>query len=170
MNERVRGEEKSAETESELANQLRTYADGLTAFSFVQSAAFCLLMVQSATAACAIRSRWSVPALCLLVAGAGYLVLLCLCHRGEGILSVRNVPSEKINKIVPIIWGVRFVIVGLARLGEVAVVLAAHSSSPLFGCSKRCSRARLRQEECGKKDYSRHHRFRDEARAGVTAF
>jgi hypothetical protein len=56
--------------EQELAKQLSTYADGFTAFSFVQGAAFCFLVAQNAAVACELRSQWVAAEVCLAVAGA----------------------------------------------------------------------------------------------------
>ena len=67
-------DEKNKEKEQELAKQLSTYADSFTAFSFVQGATFCFLLVQNVTVACAIRSKWSVAEVCLVIAGAGYFL------------------------------------------------------------------------------------------------
>ena len=55
--------------EQELAEQLSTYADGFTAFSFVQGATFCFLVAQNAAIACELRSQWKVAEVCLAMRG-----------------------------------------------------------------------------------------------------
>jgi hypothetical protein len=131
--------DKEKEKEQELAKQLSTYADSLTAFSFVQGATFCFLLIQNMTVACAIRSKWPIALVCLIIAGAGYLRLLYLCHRGENeLIGVPSVRGKKIEKIVPMIRKIRYGIVGVSTLGEVLVVLGAHFSKPVFDCSKCC--------------------------------
>ena len=132
-------DEKDKEKEHELAKQLSTYADSFTAFSFVQGATFCFLLVQNVTVACAVRSKWSVAEVCLVIAGAGYVLLLYLCHRGENnLVGVPGKRGEKIKKIVPMVRKIRYGVVGVATLGEVLIVLGAHFSKPLFDCSKCC--------------------------------
>lgn len=127
------------EKEQELAKQLSTYADSFAAFSFVQGATFCFLLVQNVTVACAVRSKWSVGELCLVIAGAGYVFLLRSCHRGENrLIGVPGERGEKIKKIVPMVRKIRYGVVAVATLGEVLIVLSAHFSKPLFDCSKCC--------------------------------
>jgi hypothetical protein len=127
------------EKEQELAKQLSTYADSFTAFSFVQGATFCFLLVQNVTVACAVRSKWSVAELCLVIAGAGYVFLLRLCHRGENkLMGVPSARGEKIKKIIPMVRRMRYGVVAVATVGEVLIVLSAHFSKPLFDCSKCC--------------------------------
>jgi hypothetical protein len=127
------------EKEQELAKQLSTYADSFTAFSFVQGATFCFLLVQNVTVACAVRSKWSVAELCLVIAGAGYVFLLRLCHRGENkLMGVPGARGEKIKKIIPMVRRMRYGVVAVATVGEVLIVLAAHFSKPVFDCSKCC--------------------------------
>lgn len=121
--------------ENELAKQLSTYADGLMAFSFVQGATFCFLLVQNVTIACAIRSQWQVTAVCLSIGGAGYLSLLYLCHRGENeLIGVPGRRGQKIKKIIPMLRMIRYCVVFVATAGELLIVLAAHFK-PLFDCS-----------------------------------
>jgi hypothetical protein len=69
--------------EKEFAKQLSTYAYNFTAFSVVQGAAFCFLLVQSVPVGCALRSRWYLAEPLLLLSGIGYFWLLRRCHRGE---------------------------------------------------------------------------------------
>ena len=127
------------EKEQELAKQLSTYADSFTAFSFVQGATFCFLLIQNVTVACAVRSKWSVAELCLVIAGAGYVFLLRMCHRGENnLMGVPGARGEKIKKIIPTVRRLRYGVVAVATAGEVLIVLGTHFAKPVFDCSKCC--------------------------------
>jgi hypothetical protein len=125
--------------EQELAKQLSTYADSFTAFSFVQGATFCFLLVQNVTVACAVRSKWGVAEACLIIGGAGYFMLLYLCHRGENrLIGVPGARGEKIKKIVRMVRNIRYGVVAVATFGEVLIVLGVRFSKPAFDCSKCC--------------------------------
>jgi hypothetical protein len=91
--------------EQELAKQLSTYADGFTAFSFVQGATFCFLVVQNAAVACELRSQWVVAEVCLAIGGAGYFLLLYLCKRGEDKLLIPAVRGGQIISEPFDMWG-----------------------------------------------------------------
>jgi hypothetical protein len=135
MDEKHKGKDK----EQELAKQLSTYADSFTAFSFVQGATFCFLLVQNVTVACAVRSKWGVAEACLLIAGAGYSMLLYLCHRGENqLIGVPGARGENIKKIVRMVRNIRYWVVAVATFGEVLIVLGVRFAKPVFDCSKCC--------------------------------
>jgi hypothetical protein len=122
--------------EQDLAKQLSTYADGLTAFSFVQGATFCFLLAQNAAVACELRSQWLAAEVCLALAGAGYFLLLYLCKRGEDKLLVPAARGEKIMSVVQMVRRVRLWVVGVATAGEMLIVIAVHFAPPFFDCSK----------------------------------
>ena len=122
--------------EQELAKQLSTYADGFTAFSFVQGATFCFLVAQNAVVACELRSQWVVAEVCLAIAGAGYFLLLHLCKRGEDKLLIPAVRGGQIMGVVRMVRRLRFWIVGVATVGEMLLVIAAHFATPFFDCVK----------------------------------
>lgn len=122
--------------EQKLAEQLSTYADGFTAFSFVQGATFCFLVAQNAAVACELRSKWVVAEVCLAIAGAGYFLLLYLCKRGEDKLLIPAVRGGQIMGVVRMVRRVRFCIVGVATVGEMLLVIAVHFATPFFDCSK----------------------------------
>jgi hypothetical protein len=112
--------------ENTLAKQLSTYADSFTGFSFVQGAAFCFLIVQSVPFACALRSNWCVAESLLFIAGACYIWLLRRCHRGEDdLIGVPANRGERIGKVVPVVRKVRFLLVVISTLGEMAIVVGA---------------------------------------------
>jgi hypothetical protein len=122
--------------EQELAKQLSAYADGFTAFSFVQGASLGFLVAQNAAVACELRSQWVVAEVCLAIAGAGYFLLLYLCQRGEDKLLIPAVRGGKIMGVVRMIRRLRFWIVSVATVGEMLLVIAAHFAPPFFDCSK----------------------------------
>ena len=122
--------------EQDLARQLNTYADGFTAFSFVQGATFCVLLAQNAAVACELQSQWLVAEVCLAIAGAGYFLLLYLCNRGEDKLLVPAARGEKIMSVVQMVRRVRLWVVGVATVGEMLIVIAIHFTPPFFDCSK----------------------------------
>jgi hypothetical protein len=132
------------ERELELAKQLRTYADNFAAFSFVQGAAFCYLLVQSLPVACTLRSHWCTAELLLLIAGLGYYWLISRCHRGEDRLarapSTPSTPStsdDTIGEVTLMIRRIRVALVIIATLGEMAIVVGARFFSP--GLERACA-------------------------------
>jgi len=122
--------------EQELAKQLSTYADGFTAFSFVQSATFGFLVAQNAAVACELRSQWVAAEASLVIAGAAYFLLLYLCERGEDKLHIPAARGKKTMSVVRMVRRVRFWIVGVATVGEMLLVIVAHFAPPFFDCSK----------------------------------
>src|SRR4029077_14232643 len=99
--------------QNELAKQLVTYADAITAFSFVQSTAFGFALGQ-----CEFReSVLRVPYISSSVAGGAYLLygyFVYKCHKGEKalLLGSQDAPVTKIwrNRI----WWHRYSVVVLA--------------------------------------------------------
>jgi hypothetical protein len=122
--------------EQELAKQLSSYADGFTAFSFVQGATFCFLVAQNAAVACELRLHWVVAEGCLAIAGACYFLLLNLCKQGEDKLLIPAARGEKIMGVVRMVRRIRLWIVGVATIGEILLIIAAHFAPPFFDCSK----------------------------------
>lgn len=136
MADRANASKEEKDGEQGLAKQLGTYADSFTAFSFAQGAAFCFLLGQNTTFACVLWAKWGSAEACLALAGAGYLLLLYLCHSREDRLIPLGSRGEKIGRIVRTIRCVRFCIVGVATLGEMIIVIVTHCARPLFDCSK----------------------------------
>jgi hypothetical protein len=125
--------------EKELVKQLSTYADGITAFAFVQGVAFCVLCAQSVSAACAIKSKWYIAASLMVVATVVYLFLVRGCQNAEDELI--GAPGErdgKIGKVVRLVRAARFWIVLGIGLGETALVLGVRFSRPVFDCTASC--------------------------------
>ena len=126
------------EKEQELAKQLSTYADNFAAFSFVQGAAFCYLLVQSLPVGCTLRSHWYVAEFFLLIAGVGYYWLILRCHRGEDKLT--NAPPtshDPIGEVILMVRGIRVALVIIATLGEMAIVIGARFFSA--GLERACT-------------------------------
>jgi hypothetical protein len=70
----------------ELGDKLSDYADTITAFTFVQSAAFSIALgTNESFVARAIKMWWAVP-LGIMVANVLYAYLVHTCHRGEDAL------------------------------------------------------------------------------------
>jgi hypothetical protein len=121
--------------EKELAKQLTSYADNFTAFSFVQGAAFCFLLVQSVPVGCALRSRWYLAEPLLLLSGVGYFWLLRRCHRGEDeLIGVPGNRGDAIGNVVFLVRKIRFALVFIATLLEVAIVIGARFFSAGLNC------------------------------------
>ena len=114
------------EKEQGLAKQLSTYADNFAAFSFVQGAAFCYLLVQSLPVACTLRSHWCIAEILLLIAGVGYYWLICRCHRGEDKLTKAQPRSaDTIGEVTLMVRRIRVALVIIATFGEMAIVIGA---------------------------------------------
>ena len=77
-----------------------------------------------------------VAEVCLAIAGAGYFLLLYLCKRGEDKLLIPAVRGGQIMGVVRMVRRLRFWIVGVATVGEMLLVIAAHFATPFFDCSK----------------------------------
>jgi hypothetical protein len=125
--------------EKELAKQLVTYADSITAFAFVQGLAFCVLCAQSVSLACAVRGKWYIAAFLMVVATVIYFLLVRRCQYAEdGLLGVPEKRGAEIGKVVRMIRAARFLVVLGIGLGETAFVLLVRFSKPVFDCSSVC--------------------------------
>ena len=125
--------------EKELAKQLGTYADSITAFAFVQGIAFCVLCAQSVPLACAVRAKWCIAAPLMVVATAIYLLLVRRCQDAEdGLIGVPKDRGARIGKVVRMIRTARFLLILGIGLGETALVLGVRFSKPVFDCSSVC--------------------------------
>ncbi len=125
--------------EKELAKQLSTYADSITAFAFVQGVAFCVLCAQSVSVACAVRSKWYIAASLMVVATVLYFLLARRCQDAEDeLIGVPGERGAKIGNVVRMVRAARFWIVLGIGLGETALVLGVRFSSPVFDCTNSC--------------------------------
>jgi hypothetical protein len=87
--------------QKELGNKLSSYADAITAFTFVQSAAFAVALGSSDIfPADVVKGRWLVP-LAIIVANVLYAFIVHTCHRGEDALLGPSVPPVDVweNKV-----------------------------------------------------------------------
>jgi hypothetical protein len=110
--------------EKELLKQVGTYADGITAFSAVQSIGFVLSLGSGSGIATNVQKR--VPIACFAI-GLSLLVycgLLFLCHWNENNLARQETTNSALRKAVTTIQSVRYVIVILAALLSTGVVLS----------------------------------------------
>jgi hypothetical protein len=122
----------------ELAKQLRTYADNFAAFSFVQGAAFCYLLVQSLPVGCTLRSYWYIAEPLLLISWAGYFWLIRRCHDGEDrLIGASPKIGDTIGDVVLMVRNVRVALVFIATLGEMAIVIGARFFS--VGLERACA-------------------------------
>jgi hypothetical protein len=125
--------------EKELAKQLGTYADSITAFAFVQGVAFCVLCAQSVSLACAVKAKWYIAASLMVVATVIYLLLVRRCQDAEDeLVGVPGDRGAKIGKVVRMIRAARFLVVLGIGLGETALVLGVRFSKPVFDCAAGC--------------------------------
>src|ERR1700733_13076757 len=107
--------------EKELAKQLNTYADGITAFAVVQGLGFCLLVGQSVSLACTVSARWYVAGPLMIVGSVVYLFLVRRCQLAED--EVSGLPAElgaTVSKVVAMIRATRFWIILAIGIGETA--------------------------------------------------
>jgi hypothetical protein len=122
--------------EKELAKQLSTYADSITAFAFVQGVTFCLLIAQNVSLACAVRSRWYIAAPLMAAASVAYFLLVRRCQDAEDdLIGVPAKRSTKIGKVVPMIRATRSGLILVIGVGEIALVIGVRLLTPLFPCS-----------------------------------
>jgi len=121
--------------DKELATQLRTYSDSITAFAILQGLAFVFLIVQNVAFACAVRARWYLAAPLIVVATYFYYRLVRGCHAAEDRLV--GIPSDRSNKIgfeLPKVrkWKSRFIFaIGVL---EFLMVIGLKLFPPIFDC------------------------------------
>ena len=82
--------------DKELATQLRTYSDSITAFAILQGLAFVFLIVQNVAFACAVRARWYLAAPLLSSPIYFYYRPVRGCHAAEDRLV--GIPSDRSNQ------------------------------------------------------------------------
>jgi hypothetical protein len=101
----------------DLAKQLVTYADSVTAFSFLQSVAFGFALGQRDFRESVSRGPWAVAG-CLTMAYISYTLFLSWCRMGEAALLVAQDISTSEDVILAkwrtIVWRFRF---GVLLLG-----------------------------------------------------
>ena len=112
---------------SDVLKQLTTYADGITAFSFLQSLAFVFSVGGSSGVGVTVHHHPYISAGVILISLAVYLYLLVRCHRNEDRLV--GVPEKEKNQAlgetVKETRLLRFAIVIVATLLCLGITVAA---------------------------------------------
>jgi hypothetical protein len=90
-------EKELAMDERELAKQFVNYTDAVTAFAFVQGAAFGLLVGQNSSLATNVAGRYIIASISIVCMTLLYLYALQVCHREEDRLVGK--PSERGPKL-----------------------------------------------------------------------
>lgn len=120
----------------EIAKQLSTYADGITAFAVVQGVGYAFIIAQNVTADCAIKSRWYVVFLFAAVATYGYVLMLRRCHSAEDeLIGVPGDRGKEIGAIVPMIRNARVWLIVLVGIGEIAITTTVAFFQQVVPCS-----------------------------------
>jgi hypothetical protein len=117
----------------DLARQLTTYADAITAFSFVQSVAFGFGLAQHEVRESVLKASW-IAALITIAAYVFYLVFVGVCWLGNGKLLHDSKPDPQTRKWTIVLWCGRFIVILLgALLCLLAIYMTAvGSTTPTF--------------------------------------
>jgi hypothetical protein len=119
--------------EKELAKQLSSYADAITAFAFVQGMAFALLIGQSKDLPVAVARLWYIAATIIVVMTGFYLWMVGRCHGAEdNLLGIPRKRSSKIASVVPMIRTARFWVIAAIGVADALLAICLHffPSSP----------------------------------------
>jgi hypothetical protein len=109
--------------ERDLAKQVITYADAVTAFSAAQNAAFAYAVMKGpsdgfAQAILTMSPRLSIGS--LLFATALYVLFVSLCYRGES--KLLGVPDSRKPSIRAVVKGMRLTRLGIIFFGAVVAI------------------------------------------------
>lgn len=110
--------------EKELAKQVSTYADAITAFAFVQGVAFALLIGQEKDLPAAVLGHWCIAAPIIFVMTCGYFWMVRLCHNAED--DLLGIPSKRgtgIGDVVPTIRKTRSWLIVVMGVAEIVLVM-----------------------------------------------
>ena len=121
--------------DKELATQLRTYSDSITAFAMLQGLAFIFLIVQNVAFACAVRARWYLAAPLIVVATYLYYCLVRGCHDAEDrLIGIPSDRSKNTGLELPKVrnWKSRLIF-GIGVL-EFLMVIGLELFPPIFDC------------------------------------
>ena len=120
----------------ELAKQLNTYADGITAFAVVQGVGFAFVIAQSVTADCSVQARWYGVVFFAFIVSGVYELMVRRCHGAEDrLIGVPVQRGEEIAGVVPMIRNWRVWVIRVMALGEIALSLVLRFATPVFSCS-----------------------------------
>jgi hypothetical protein len=99
-----------SEASYEMLKQLELYADTITAFATVQLLSFTYLMAQGGSFTKNVLNHVCVPIWLGLFVNAGYITLVCLCHRGEDrILEATEAREDVIQEIAKSVRKTRYI-------------------------------------------------------------
>jgi hypothetical protein len=101
-------------TDKEILKQLVTYADGITAFSALQSVGFVLSVASGTALGGNIQRHIRLTCLGILASVVIYFILLWLCHWNENNLAEKLPKESAPAKAVKTIHVVRYCIVAIA--------------------------------------------------------
>jgi len=116
---------------AEMAAQLRKYADSITAFSFLQGAAFCFALGNGGELLKGVEECPFIVFLLLLFAAGGYLFGVFLCHKGEDELVGAPDTRDALGRWNGRVRFARMVLVVLSASLSIAAMIAKTKMSPL---------------------------------------
>jgi uncharacterized membrane protein (DUF485 family) len=122
--------------EKELAKQLSTYADAITAFVFVQGVAFALLIAQSKDLPGNVARQWYIAVSVMILMTCGYLWMVSECNSAED--KLLGIPSNReagIAGVIPMIRRARSGLIVVMGVAEIVLVVGLHIFTPLAHCS-----------------------------------
>jgi hypothetical protein len=100
-----------SDASKEMLKQLGLYADTITAFATVQSLSFTYLMAQGGSFTKNVLNHVCVPIGLGLLVNAGYVALVCLCHRAEGrMFKATEAREDVIQEIARSVQKTRYII------------------------------------------------------------
>jgi hypothetical protein len=124
--------------EKELAKQLNTYADSITAFAVVQGVGFLFLIAQNVTLACAVRARWYIAAPLIAAGTYVYYRMVRRCHVAEDdLIGAPVTRTGKIGVALPMIRKARFWLIAVLGFAEILLVIGLIVFPPVFQCPPR---------------------------------
>jgi len=118
-----------SDASKEMLKQLELYTDTITAFATVQLLSFTYLMAHGGSFTRNVLNHICVPVGLSLFVNAGYITLVCLCHRAEGrIFKTTEAREDVIQEIAKSVRRTRYfilildcvmtlVVLGLVALG-----------------------------------------------------
>jgi len=123
-----------AMNDEELAKQMSTYADAITAFAFVQGMAFGLVIGQGGELTTSLNCFWYFAVLILALINGAFVFMVRQCHSAEDRLV--GVPATGSDKLA-ILSGVRKwrqLIILCVGIGEIILVLGVAFYPPRTPC------------------------------------
>jgi hypothetical protein len=141
----IRGRAQMSDASKEMVKQLGLYADTITAFATVQLLGFIYLIAQGGCFSKNVLTAIWLPIGIGSAVSAGYIGLVCLCHRAEDrIFATKPETIEKRDKVIQdIVKGLRTThktIVVVDWVATIVVLLLIHHGVSIgrfcFDCKK----------------------------------